>query len=274
MELHNARFESGTESYYLKITPAADLTDKELRDKYLGGGAIAYEDIVQSYVSNETKLGGELPDERDWSKLGYVTDSIDQKACGSCWAFSAVGVIESQYFKKHGTLKRLSVQQLVDCNYNRSGCVGGWTDSAYLFVQHYGITTEKLYPYTGKYGECKYNKSMVVTRIKRFHVLPPRDEERMKLAVGTVGPLSVTYFMPTQMRLYGGGIYDAKHCPDNKQKINHGVVLVGYGVTDKKVKYWLIKNSMGRDWGENGYFKIPFGENYCSIAAFTSYAEL
>lgn len=250
------------------------MTDDEIRDKYLGSGAIAYEDTVRSFLSNKTQLSGTPPAAVDWSKLGYVTKSVDQSSCGSCWAFSAVGAIEGQYFKRHRVLKQLSVQQLVDCNYNRSGCLGGWTDAAYLFVKHYGITTNERYPYTGKYGRCKYNQSTSVTRIKQFHVLPPGDEERMKLAVATVGPISVTFFMPPKMRLYGGGVYKTELCPENKQKINHGVLIVGYGETAKREKYWLIKNSMGTDWGDNGFFKVPFGINFCSIAAFTSFVEL
>jgi C1A family cysteine protease len=73
--------------------------------------------------------------------------------CGSCWAFSAIGSLESQLALKTGKLVSLSEQNLLDCSdkvYNNYACEGGWTDTALQYINNnHGISVEEAYPYEG-----------------------------------------------------------------------------------------------------------------------------
>jgi len=63
-------------------------------------------------------------------------------------------------------------------------------------------------------------------------------------------------------------------CPDDEMSVNHAVTLVGYGVDkDSGLKYWLIKNSWGTEWGDAGYFKIERDVNMCAIGVCNSYPQ-
>ncbi len=67
-----------------------------------------------------------------------------------------------------------------------------------------------------------------------------------------------------QLQYYTSGIFDSSDC---STQINHSITIVGWGVQNG-VKYWIIKNSWGTGWGENGYFRIKRGVNMCGINTF------
>jgi cathepsin L len=105
--------------------------------------------------ASEYKVGRSLttlPDSIDWRTQGYVTPMKDQGSCGSCWAFSATGSLEGQYFKTNGRLLSFSDQQLVDCTYvsTRDSCqTGGWMHEAFdSVIIKGGIQLDSTYPYT------------------------------------------------------------------------------------------------------------------------------
>jgi cathepsin L len=99
-------------------------------------------------ANNDLKLATSV----DWRTQGYVTPMKDQGQCGSCWAFSATGSLEGQYFKTNGKLLSFSDQQLVDCTYvsTRDSCAtGGWMDEAFdSVISKGGIQLDSTYPYT------------------------------------------------------------------------------------------------------------------------------
>ena len=99
-------------------------------------------------ANNDLKLATSV----DWRTQGYVTPMKDQGQCGSCWAFSATGSLEGQYFKTNGKLLSFSDQQLVDCTYvsTQDSCAtGGWMDAAFdSVISKGGIQLDSTYPYT------------------------------------------------------------------------------------------------------------------------------
>uniref|UniRef100_A0A2C9JS98 Peptidase C1A papain C-terminal domain-containing protein n=1 Tax=Biomphalaria glabrata TaxID=6526 RepID=A0A2C9JS98_BIOGL len=214
-----------------------------------------------------------LPATVNWTSLGYVTDVKDQGQCGSCWAFSATGALEGQIYKKTGQLISLSEQNLVDCSgaYGNQGCNGGWMNSAFNYIRdNKGINTAVSYPYEAINGACRFNSANVGATDTGF-VNIAQSESALQNAVATVGPLSVAINAGLYtFQLYSGGIYYDKNC--NPANLNHGVLLTGYGTSSNGKAYWLVKNSWGKSWGQEGYIQMSRNRNNnCGIASAASY---
>ncbi|KAF1439468.1 Cathepsin S, partial [Pygoscelis papua] len=219
--------------------------------------------------------GGKVPDTVDWREKGCVTDVKNQGACGSCWAFSAVGALEAQVKLKTGKLVSLSAQNLVDCtrSYGNNGCGGGWRTKAFQYIiDNRGIDSDDSYPYTAQDGTCRYNPTARAATCSRYVELPHGDEAALKDAVANVGPISVSIdaSQPTFF-LYKAGIY---HDPSCSQKVNHAVLVIGYGSSDGE-DYWLVKNSWGAHFGEQGYIRMARNRgNHCGIASYGAYPQI
>ena len=79
------------------------------------------------------------------------------------------------------------------------------------------------------------------------------------------GPLSVAV-NAQGWRFYTGGIYAGTTCSKKFNSLNHAVLLVGYGVDSTTgTEYWIIKNSWGLNWGEEGYMRLVKGAGSCGI---------
>ncbi|XP_009882200.1 PREDICTED: cathepsin S-like isoform X2 [Charadrius vociferus] len=196
----------------------------------------------------------------------------DMGPCGSCWAFSAVGALEAQVMLKTGKLVSLSAQNLVDCSmmYGNKGCSGGFMTSAFQYIiDNEGIDSDDSYPYTAQNGTCKYNASTRAATCSKYVELPHADEAALKDAVANIGPVSVAIdaTQPTFF-LYRSGVYDDPRCT---QEVNHGVLVIGYGTLNDK-DYWLVKNSWGVRFGDEGYIRMSRNHaNHCGIASYASY---
>jgi len=239
----------------------------------------------------------DLPDHFNWrDKDGsdWMTPVKNQGSCGSCWAFSAVGVVEPQYniFMKNPDLDLdLSEEYLVSDCYNAGSCCGGWHYEAINFTKDSGIPDEACLPYvdgTGCscYGDtcdsnCNYRTggacsdttcsdrcSNWSTRLKYINETGsvPNDIETIKVYLIEKGPLSVAIGMGQDFggSFDGNGIY---RCSDDND-VNHAVVITGYNETDD---YWIVKNSWGSGWIDEGYFKVGYGE--CAIETMVYYAN-
>ncbi|EDL85703.1 cathepsin S [Rattus norvegicus] len=201
----------------------------------------------------------------------------DMGSCGSCWAFSAVGALEGQLKLKTGKLVSLSAQNLVDCSteekYGNKGCGGGFMTEAFQYIiDNGGIDSEASYPYKAMDEKCHYDPKNRAATCSRYIELPFGDEEALKEAVATKGPVSVGIDAShSSFFLYQSGVYDDPSCTEN---VNHGVLVVGYGTLDGK-DYWLVKNSWGLHFGDQGYIRMARNnKNHCGIASYCSYPEI
>ncbi|XP_009761201.1 vignain-like [Nicotiana tabacum] len=264
-------FNSLNLSYNLTDNAFADMTNLEFKSKYSGYKKHTHNS--KKAAPNITCAGSKLPVSLDWRKSGVVTRVKDQKNCGSCWAFSAVAAVEGINKIKTGKLVSLSEQELVDCDVNsdNQGCNGGFMEKAFSFIKkNGGITTEKNYPYVGKDQKCNTTKAKQHAVTISGYEMVAKNEESLQAAV-TKQPISVAIDASGyDFQLYAGGVYSG-FCGNS---LNHGVTLIGYGVDDGE-KYWLVKNSWGTMWGEDGYIKIKRGSNdkkgMCGIAMQASY---
>uniref|UniRef100_A0A8R7UIB4 Peptidase C1A papain C-terminal domain-containing protein n=2 Tax=Triticum TaxID=4564 RepID=A0A8R7UIB4_TRIUA len=214
-----------------------------------------------------------LPETKDWREDGIVSPVKDQSHCGSCWTFSTTGALEAAYTQATGKNISLSEQQLVDCagGFNNFGCSGGLPSQAFEYIKYNGgIDTEESYPYKGVNGVCHYKAENAVVQVLDSVNITLNAEDELKNAVGLVRPVSVAFEVINGFRQYKSGVYSSDHCGTTPDDVNHAVLAVGYGV-ENGVPYWLIKNSWGADWGDNGYFKMEMGKNMCAVATCASY---
>lgn len=216
----------------------------------------------------------DLPSSLDYSADGRRVGPVrDQGDCASGWAMAAVGLIEGQE-KRNSTAKviPLSVQNILDCDQYDSGCDGGDVGSALRAVQDEGgLNREETYPYEGKgTANCRYNKySAYVTSMymKAITVLTPGDEILLQKTLAKYGPVAVGVdaSQPSFMG-YKSGIYHDSECKSDK--INHHMLLVGYGTSEDGQEYWKLKNSWSSDWGMSGYMLLARNrDNHCGIAS-------
>ncbi|KAF7670190.1 hypothetical protein LDENG_00062520 [Lucifuga dentata] len=250
--VHNIMADQGIKSYRLGMTYFADLENEEYRRLISQGCLGSFNSSLPRRGSTFFRLpeGVDLPDTVDWRDKGYVTDVKDQKQCGSCWAFSATGSLEGQHFRKTGKLVSLSEQQLVDCSgaFGNMGCSGGLMDQAFDYVKaNGGIDTEESYPYEAWDGKCRYDPANIGATCTGYVDVKSGDEEALKEAVVTIGPVSVAIDAGhMSFQLYTSGVYDEPEC--SSEDLDHGVLAVGYG-TENRQDYWLVKNSWGLSWG-------------------------
>ena len=217
----------------------------------------------------------DLPESVDWRAKGVVTPVKNQGSCGSCWSFSVTGAIESANAIATGKLVELSEQELVSCAKNgNAGCRGGDMKLAMdWIIWNGGIDTEEDYPYHGMLNPwpfCRRKKQTgdKAVNISKYQQVLQNDNKQLLAAVATNGPISVGIDATGPFQFYKGGVIPAKVCGD---QLDHGVLLVGYGVDDETKKpYWLVKNSWGKSWGEDGYFKLErlmdAGPGSCGIS--------
>jgi len=278
---HNA----ANHSWTMALNEWADLTPEEFSARLgLRKGAAPSSSAPHTHVPS----GAPLADSIDWRTKNAVTEVKNQGGCGSCWAFSTVVSLEGQAALKSGNLTSFSEQDLVDCVKNVKlpnssqvccdGCMGGLMDYAFAYMiksQHGEDDTEAAYPYRGVDGKCKFAQSAASPVVKSYTDVK-KNEDDLKDAVGTVGPISIGVDASIGWQLYFGGVMDPwplVGCSPNPKKMDHGVAVVGYGSTSSK-DYWIIRNSWGSGWGEKGYMRLVRGKNACGITNNAVYPNL
>eukprot|EP01084_Bolivina_argentea_P312329 540724_1 len=212
--------------------------------------------------SDETIITLDAPTSIDWTSINgtsYVTPIKDQGNCGSCWAFSTVGSLESFAAIKNGwtgsQIIELSEQQLVDCTYAvPDGCQGGLQEDGFTYIaKDGGLCTEAEYPYTGRDGSCKASACGKKYDTIKSYVTVPKNSETALVNALAMGPIAVSVDAAGPgWQLYKGGVYSAE-CGIS---LDHGVVGVGYGHASNGGDYWKIRNSWGKSWGMQGYMLI------------------
>ena len=211
------------------------------------------------------EVRGGLPPAWDWRDNNGCTPIRSQGGCGSCWAFSAVGAVESAILINEGWNTNLSEQWLVSCT-NAGSCAGGWHSSAlgYLICGDIrfddcgdcGPVPESEFPYVAWDAPCGCPYSHPYT-IERWGSAGTGDDvERIKQAIYDYGPVAVTVAVDGAFQGYNGGVFNACW---NDGTINHAVVLVGWDDNQGSDGIWFMRNSWGTWWGEGGYMLIEYG---------------
>jgi len=270
---HNEAQAAGKYSFTLAINKFADRTNDEYK-QVLGLKRQGKEAPANKVPhTHHRHVDASVPDTMDWRDLGAVTEVKDQGQCGSCWAFSATAAMEGAYFQTSGDLISLSEQLCVDCvNGGADTCdIGGEMHDCYLqIIAEDGDETEEDYPYTATSGNpCGFDASLAVAKnFTGYTNITSGDESDLQLRssqhVISVG-IDASSFM---FQLYGSGVYNDPTCQNGWNQLDHGVTVVGYNHDkDSGLDYWIVKNSWGADWGQEGCIWMARNlQNQCGIA--------
>jgi C1A family cysteine protease len=238
------------------FTQFSDMSPREFQTKMTGFKP------SQPIVKSEIKVEDEASNPTgsiNWVARGKTTPVKNQQQCGSCWAFSATETIESAMLMAGRQPAIGSPQQIVDCDTNDSGCNGGDPAEAMQWIiQVGGQDTESCYPYTAQDGRCASSSCSPANHI-RSTIPVTGGELNIYNALAAYGPLSIACDASAWQN-YNGGILPASQCGNN---VDHAIQLTGY--TASSGGYWVVRNSWGTSWGENGFIYLQYGHNTCDI---------
>jgi len=160
----------------------------------------------------------------------------------------------------------LSPQEIVDCDSSDSGCNGGDPQEALGWVQQQGgLDTDACYPYTAQDGTCASSQCTPSGNVKT--VVPiGSDEQTTYNALAKYGPLSICADASSWSN-YNGGILSGDECGSD---VDHAIQLTGY--SPNQGGYWIVRNSWGSDWGQNGFIWLQYGVNTCDMTSETTAA--
>jgi cathepsin F len=275
-------FSRSNPTFKTGVTKFSDMTQEEFAKNYLG---LNYADLNKENFEpvTITKFGA-APPSFDWRNEGRVSEVKEQGNCKACYAFTTIGNLEGLYYAKTKVMTPLSEQMIVDCDNVDGGCRGGlMKDTIEWIKSNGGIMAEKDYPYKGKKGlSCKKKPEkyvdLKVTGYKRLgstdRIFDCVDENQIKEFLYENGPL-IAAVNSDHLKSYTGGIVDVPMEICHYSGINHGVLIVGYGTEGStNMDYWTVKNSLGKDWGESGYFRIRRGAGTCGINCYIMTATI
>lgn len=275
MQRHNRLYLQGKVGYWMRLNEFSD-SDQSVLFSYRTTVPPPLEPTTlgvrkpANYKSYNQIMGG-----IDWRKFGYISPVGRQGTeCLSCWAFSTSGVLEAHLARKTRRLVPLSPKHLVDCvPQPNNGCLGGWVSVAFNYTRDHGIATLSSYPYEPKAGRCRYDPRHRGGTLRGYVTLSNRCERELAEVVYNIGPVAVSIdHLHEEFEEYGGGVLRIAQCRSDRLYLTHSVLVVGFGTDATWGDYWLIKNSYGLSWGENGYFRLARNAgNMCGVASLPQY---
>lgn len=260
--------------------------------KHLKGRARA---LALHRLSQSATESSELPENWDWRSvdLGSGVENFDspvrnQRSCGSCYALASVYAMESRVriATKNRRKPELSPQHVLACSRTNQGCEGGYPFLVGKFGEEFGLVEESELSYEANdFVKCE----SLSANAKRYYLKGYQyiggyyggcSERSMMDEIHRNGPVMVAFQAPSNLFYYRNGVFTCSSSPKSEpqradipnieavrpwEQTNHAVVAVGWGVAEDGMKYWVLKNTWGPHWGENGYFRIRRGENDCGI---------
>jgi C1A family cysteine protease len=201
----------------------------------------------------------------DLRQKNAVTPIRNQQECGSCWAFSAVASYESSYAIKNKKFIDASEQDLVNCIAETNCAQGGFPIMVFIEMVEFGkkLITESQVPYLNRDATCQNIPGVYQAAnygiIDQIYInetasLPTVNE--IKEAVYNYGAISCGVIAKTAFVNYKSGIFQDQGF--GNMNVNHAVNIIGW---DDNKGAWLVRNSWGTAWGENGYMWIKYNTN-------------
>lgn len=207
---------------------------------------------------------------------GQIHPVRDQAQCGSCWAFGASEALTDRFTiaSKGATDVVLSAQDLVSCDNDNYGCQGGYLANAWNYLESTGAVSDESFPYssgTGNVETCPANLGKKY-KCQAGTVQQYSSVDAIKTAVQANGPVETQFSVYGDFYNYKSGVY--QHVTGDLEG-GHAVKIIGWGHDDaSNLDYWLIANSWGTGWGEEGFFQIKQGDCGVDSNAYACQADL
>jgi cathepsin L len=264
-------------------------SDRKGSSESISGGSLFASSLLELSSENHERLPAEL----DWVNLSMASKVPDQGGCGSCWAVASANLLSAHFEITHGKPREFSVQELVSCVQNplrcggTGGCEGATVELALDWAVYNGLQTDGDIPYAADKGTCDHRPFRKNAKdqgkldqdgrllefvkmpappgsslsdigmlggqslgLKGFRTLETNKYEPLVRALVEQGPVAVTV-AASDWSMYSKGIFN--ECKD--PTLNHAVLLMGIGKVGER-KTWLVRNSWGEAWGENGYIRL------------------
>jgi len=238
-----------------------------------------------------------MPDNWDWRQINgvsYATINRNQhlpQYCGSCWAFGTTSSLGDRIrIMRNATFPEINLSPQVLLNCGEAGtCDGGWPLAAYEYIHREGIPDETCQPYEAYDAKgcspynicrnCDFNlnnpklycyaeKSFTRYYVDEFG--PVSGESDMMSEIYARGPISCGIAVTPAFQNYTGGIFIDT---TNDTTIDHIISVAGWGV-ENGTPYWIVRNSWGTFWGENGWAQIIRGVDNLGIESDCSWATV
>ena len=219
-----------------------------------------------------------------WVSRGKVTPIKYQGQCGSCWSFTSAAVVESNYLIRKNMTLDLSEQFFLDCatseqhGYDSRGnmvtqrkpagsCQGGWYGPVFEYLKSNSAALEARVPYRGQVEGCVPAGTSQYRIFAWGYVMPDAGTppvQKMKEALCKYGPIAACVKVTEAFQAYKSGVFDEFAEVSSDRDINHAITIVGW---DDTKQAYLVKNSWGTSWGENGYVWVKYGCNNIGFGA-------
>ncbi|EER08160.1 cathepsin C, putative [Perkinsus marinus ATCC 50983] len=267
--------------------------DEGFEERRRGRTALHHTSLVDSELSNTE---GTLPDSLDWRNVegvNYIEPVMNQGSCGSCYAIATMRMLSARH-KIHTrnitavpwSISYMCVNFPLYCAEYNQGCDGGFSFLTSKWSSDVGLLPTSCAEYTAENGKCEITcdpSSLPKYRVSNYHYVGgyyggiTSSAQIMKELVDD-GPLVVSIKPAHDMMYYRSGVYrsdlerDSYHRPE-WEEVGHSVLLIGYGV-DNGEDYWLIQNSWGPEWGEDGYLRLARGMDESGVESIAVAADV
>lgn len=240
-----------------------------------------------------------MPESFDWSNVSgadWLEPVMDQADCGSCYVSSSMRMLSVRHKIRQNDPNALpwSINMPLHCGEYNQGCKGGYGSLVSKWGEDVGLLPATCMRYDTK-GSCKLECDLDKLEGKRFRAANHRfvggfyGNSSARLMMDEIyhnGPIVVSFEPAEDFMFYSDGIYKSAAKPKATkttliesrmtqpwEQVDHAVLAVGWGVEDGK-KYWLVQNSWGQDWGEEGFFRITRDEDDSGIESIPEAADV